>query len=148
MTKLPKLALPDVIFPETPNVPVTFEPELEITNTLAVPALLKDMLPLLSTSMLLVPLDNDAVLRVINDSVPNPSVDSNCPLDPPEICTLLIEPNTTLAVLERFTVPLELLTVNPVSSPTLVILGCALVVTVLALETVPVIFAPATLDIP
>ena len=85
---------------------------------------------------------------VIKDSIPDPSVASICPLDPPEMCKLLIEPNITLEVLERLTVPLELLTVNPVSSPTLVILGCALVVTVLALATVPVIFAPATLDIP
>jgi len=61
------------------------------------------------------------------DKLPDPFVVNRYPDVPPEICKLLIFPKLILAVLEKSTIPVVLLMVNPVKEPTLVILGCALV---------------------
>ena len=44
---------------------------------------------------------------------------------PPEICRLATAPNVTLAVVVKLTIPVALLTVNPVNEPSEVIFGCA-----------------------
>jgi len=68
---------------------------------------------------------------------------------PPDICKFATEPKVTLADVVKLTIPVALLTVNPVNEPTEVIFGCAAVVTVpavvalVARGTVPVTLAPA-----
>ena len=55
--------------------------------------------------------------------LPAPSVEIEYPAVPPGICKLLILPNDTLAVFEKLTTPVALLTVNPVKLPIEVIFG-------------------------
>ena len=61
------------------------------------------------------------VVAEIQDKFPDPLVDSRLPEDPPVMITLLFDP--------KLATPL---TVRPVNVPTLVMLGCAAVVSVVA----------------
>lgn len=64
---------------------------------------------------------------VIQRKLPKPSVPNTVVELPPSIRTVEFEPKLTFAAFAKFTVPLL---ANPVKLPTLVMLGCAAVVTV------------------
>ena len=108
-------------------VPATFIPVPVITTTLALPADEILTFPLEAGMLtLLVPLDIEAALPpdcATQLRLLAPSVDKTYPDDPPDILRLATAPNVTLAVVVKFTTPVALETVNPVSAPSEVIFG-------------------------
>ena len=140
VTKLPKDALP-VAF----SVPAILTP-VPVITIVVFPTAVKLILPFAAGMFtLLFPLLILLVepeLTVDHERVPDPSVDRYWPDVPPVICTLATGPNATLLAPVKLTFPVL---ITPDNVPTLVIFGCALVVTVpavVALDTAPVTFAP------
>jgi len=125
------IKLPTVAFPVTFNVPATLTPVPVITNMFALPDTLVVTLPFAETSTLLFPLT--IVLPALTVIPVN-----KLPLPVKKLAVTklpkLAFPEVILPVADRL-----------LNVPTLVIFGCDAVVTVLAvvaLDTVPVTFAP------
>ena len=93
--------------------------KLALAPNVLLPALLKKICVLLPAIFAL-PVPALAEAQV---NVPEPSVVRTCPFVPPVMCRFATAPNVTLAVVVKLTIPVALLTVNPLKLPTLVILG-------------------------
>ena len=134
--------LPTVVLPVAFSVPAILTPVPVTTTILALPTALIVMLPLaVAILTLLLPLLMLLVLpelTVAQLNVPDPSVCKYCPDVPPVICTLATGPKLTLLAPVKLAVPVLVI---PVSVPTLVIFGCAAVVTVPAVVALVAVVA-------